>query len=889
MFIHWLSGASLPLRNRASGARSWFTAACVFLAACSAPIDDSDVSSGAEIGAARQALEDDDTDDEAENEAEDEEEDDAKLPRGRQIVDSLPEKHPSGEDLVRVIVTLKGDFKFEGDIDKSEILAQRERIKKAQERIAEALGAKLGKPDAKATARITHQYTTVPGIALQLTKNAREVLKSLPDVADVRDDYVMAPMAGASVGPSRVDSLRANLSVERLRGAGQVVAILDSGVDRDHPYLGTDRFVATACFSSKSWWGNDEETLCPNGEDRQSSGGGENCVGMKNCRHGTNMAGIIGGFIDENGNGRLDAEDRMGVAPAVKFVSIQVYYINNTKAECDLTDEKPPCIRSHDSSVIAALDHVGLLQEEHNIVASNLSFGSGTYFAPCDGEFTAKWAVDNLRSKKIATIAASGNEPRRDGEFREGIAFPACISTVVSVGATEIDDSVARDFSQVASHLSLLAPGRNIETSRSGTRFELIAGTSAAAPHVAGAWALMREHRARTGDSTTVSSILTRLRQTGRDRTDSRVDRDFPRIDVVGALGIPVASVSFDRPAIYLPTSPDGPYLFEINRKNFTHSVVMLPKMVRADTGAIATDDFVFTPEEEFVTGDQVEVRIERKLHVFGDYKLTMNLLTSGVSLFGTQEIPVTAYVARPVVTGISPVSGPPTTIVTFEGENFSTLTRVTFRGSSPVPPLIVVSPTRMQVKVPLDAITGGVRVENHDVRALAMLFTVTTEPVINSVTPSHAPAGTPVTVTGANFFAGTTVHLDQTPVSNLVRVDPGTLTFVIPTGATAGPLRIRSNGTTVTAPFTIGYPVPILSNFAPLTGHTGQTLTIHGDGFYGPLVKVRFGNVAALNPSVSRTEITVPIPPGVPDNTTISVQTAGGTVTSTQHFQTNM
>jgi hypothetical protein len=115
----------------------------------------------------------------------------------------------------------------------------------------------------------------------------------------------------------------------------------------------------------------------------------------------------------------------------------------------------------------------------------------------------------------------------------------------------------------------------------------------------------------------------------------------------------------------------------------------------------------------------------------------------------------------------------------------------------------------------------------------------------------------------------------------------PGNLTFKVPAAATAGPLRITSNGATATAAFTVGYPVPTIATFSPAVGHVGQVLTIAGDGFYGALI-VRFGVVTATIQSVTRTQIRVLVPAGVPDNTTISVRTLGGLAISTQHFQTD-
>jgi subtilisin family serine protease len=856
-----------PKRPHASIAASLGTFALLLAAGCSnAPIEDADLPGEESVAEAQQALENEPP------------------PLGE------AEKHPSGADLFRVIAMLEGEFALEGDLDKSAIADQRERIRKAQDRIADALGAKTGKPDAKATARITHRYVTVPGMALQLTKEAREALKKLPDVARVEDDAVMEAAVNPSIGFNRVDSQRANLAVPTVRGTGKVVAVLDTGIDRGHPYLGTNRFVATACFSQQSFWGNDYETLCPNGEERQiGDGAGENCVGHDGeCRHGTNVAGVLGGFIDDNGNGRLDAEDRMGVAPEVKFVSVQVFHVDNRKSICGSKEGATPCVRSSVGSLIAGLDHVELLAEDHDIVAVNMSLASGRYASDCDGDFwTFKWAVDDLRSKKIASIASSGNSPLVNGNFRNGLGFPACVSSTVSVGATADDDSVATNLSQVSSHLSLLAPGVDITTSTSGSGFIRAEGTSMAAPHVAGAWALMREHRDRTGQSNTVASILSRLRSTGTDIEDDRVDETFPRLDVLAALGIPVVSI-FRNGFAVAPTREDDPEEFTLSRKNYDGPLTMAPTIVRADGSQVAPGDFTLTPEQTPFTGDLLRVHIDRALHVNGPHRLTMSVAGPGVTAFPV-GLDLVVFTAEPQVTSFSPTSGPPTTLVTIEGANFSSLTRVQFAGAAPFAP-IVVSPTRLHARVPAGSTTGPVRLGNLTVNQPAPgEFTVTNQTVITSVLPNLAPAGAPVTVTGGTFAAGTTVRFNQTPASSVTVLDPGTLTFVVPTGATAGPLRITSNGSTATAPFTVGFPVPTIATFVPATGSALQKLTIHGDGFYRDSsdVFVRFGTVIAPVTSVSRTRIEVTIPSGVPDECTITVRTPGGFAASAVPFRT--
>ena len=101
----------------------------------------------------------------------------------------------------------------------------------------------------------------------------------------------------------------------------------------------------------------------------------------------------------------------------------------------------------------------------------NLSLGGGKYSANCDSE-PEKPAIDNLRSAGIATVVASGN----DG-YRDSISAPACISSAVSVGSTTDSDTVS-SFANLASILSLLAPGSSINSSVPGGGFAVWSGTS---------------------------------------------------------------------------------------------------------------------------------------------------------------------------------------------------------------------------------------------------------------------------------------------------------------------------------------------------------------------------------------------------------------------------
>src|SRR6476660_4669395 len=137
---------------------------------------------------------------------------------------------------------------------------------------------------------------------------------------------------------------------------------------------------------------------------------------------------------------------------------------------------------------------------------------SGDLFSTACDDLPYKPIIDNLRSIGVATVVASGNNGSR-----LSISAPACVSSAISVGATDKADNLSW-FTNVAPFLSLLAPGENIVSSIPGGAYEALSGTSMATPHIAGAWAILRQ----AAPAASVSAVLTVLRQTGRPIADDR-------------------------------------------------------------------------------------------------------------------------------------------------------------------------------------------------------------------------------------------------------------------------------------------------------------------------------------------------------------------------------
>jgi subtilisin family serine protease len=406
---------------------------------------------------------------------------------------------------VRLIVTLNVPFNAMGHMAAREADLQASQISQAQADVHASLAGHN-------VTRVTN-FKYVPQIALTVDLPALEALVAHPSVVTIHEDIPRPHMLAQSVpliGAPTVWGFG-------YTGAGVAVAILDTGVDKTHPFL-SGAVVSEACYSSNYAPGN-ATSICPGGVTNSTAVGSAlpyagTCPAGA-CDHGTHVSGIAAGRTD-------GSVTFSGVAKGASIIAIQVFSRFETSAECGNTY---PCAMAFDSDIILGLERVYDLRGTYNISSVNLSLGSGDYTSYCDSE-PEKPSIDNLKSVNIATIIASGN----DGD-KGGISAPACISSAVSVGATDDITDMVTAFSNSASFLSLLAPGEWITSSIPGGGYGTWAGTSMAAPHVAGAWALLRQAR----PSANVDQVLTALGTTGLGIMDTN-SITKPRIRVDQAM-----------------------------------------------------------------------------------------------------------------------------------------------------------------------------------------------------------------------------------------------------------------------------------------------------------------------------------------------------------------
>ncbi|MBF0170477.1 MAG: S8 family serine peptidase [Nitrospinae bacterium] len=372
--------------------------------------------------------------------------------------------------------------------------------------IAVAQDHVLGAVKASGQVSGVKRFEKFPQMAMTVDGPALQALYANPAVTDIWPDElhkVSLAQAGPMIGAATAWS-------SGYTGLGKAVAILDTGVNKTHPFL-AGKVVSEACYSTTNA-GQSSSSACPGGvASSVAAGSGLNCnAGYSGCSHGTHVAGIAAGK-DPGGLGYS------GVAKEAKIIAVQVFSYFPAGV-CGGS----PCVMSWTSDQIAALTRVYNLRNTYSIAAANMSLGGGQSFTTCDGH-ALKPAVDALRAVGIATVISSGNNG-----WTTSVSSPGCISTAISVGSvcdnatsfhcTATGTGGVAAYSNIASFVSLLAPGSLISSSVPGGAYVAWDGTSMAAPMVTGAWAVMKQN----SPADSVTAILGKLRSSGVSVNDTR-------------------------------------------------------------------------------------------------------------------------------------------------------------------------------------------------------------------------------------------------------------------------------------------------------------------------------------------------------------------------------
>ena len=338
--------------------------------------------------------------------------------------------------------------------------------------------------------KINRKFKHLRAMTASLPEEEIAKLKNNPLVAYVQEDVrvqMIAPLAAAeyqeSWGVSRIGSAVAHDA--SILGTGVKIAILDTGIDASHPEL-------SPAFKGGISFVQDANGVVSNPDpvDDTSSG------------HGTHVAGIIAAA--RNGTGTV------GVAPQAHIYAVKV-----------LAGDGFGMV----SWVLAGIDWA--IEQQVSIINMSLALDTGNpaLEAACQKAWDAG----------ILLVAAAGNSGGG------AVKFPAAYDTVVAVGATDSCDNLWT-FSDLGPEVELTAPGTAILSTVPGGGYRAISGTSQAAPHVAGAAALLIAAGVADLNSNGAinDEIRQKLRETARDLGPAGQDSSFGfgLVDAAAAVGL---------------------------------------------------------------------------------------------------------------------------------------------------------------------------------------------------------------------------------------------------------------------------------------------------------------------------------------------------------------
>jgi subtilisin family serine protease len=257
---------------------------------------------------------------------------------------------------------------------------------------------------------------------------------------------------------------------------GQVVGVVDTGVDASHPDLAGVVLPGTDIVDGGDGWTD------PNG-------------------HGTHVAGIVAAVAD-NGIGGA------GLAQGAQILPVRVMAADGSGWDSDAAQ-----------GMVWAVDH--------GATVINLSFGGP------DPSPVMDTAVKYALGKGVSVVVAAGNE----GQAGNPVEWPAADPGVIAVGAVD-SAGVRPGWSSSGAQLALVAPGVRITSTvpvsaADPSGYATWDGTSMAAPFVSAAAALLRHAQ----PTLSAAGVRKRLMDTADDLGPVGVDPDYGAglVDVVAA------------------------------------------------------------------------------------------------------------------------------------------------------------------------------------------------------------------------------------------------------------------------------------------------------------------------------------------------------------------
>jgi len=279
----------------------------------------------------------------------------------------------------------------------------------------------------------------INGTAAYLPPQAERALKGKYEIKRIDEDLIINALDEISIAkpqppqpPEKITwgiiRIYAELAWEKTIGSTIKVAVLDTGIDLDHPDL-QDNIKGNVNLIKPNKSGDDDKG------------------------HGSHVAGVVAAVDNNIGV--------IGVGPDISLYAVKVLNKKGRGWLSDLIDALDWCINN-------------------KMQVINMSFGSLK-----DNESFHE-AIIEADEAGITQVASAGN----NGEYGGAIEYPAKYPETIAVSAVDQFDNFA-SFSSFGPEIDLTAPGVDIKSTFKKSAYKTLSGTSMSAPHVTGVVALI--------------------------------------------------------------------------------------------------------------------------------------------------------------------------------------------------------------------------------------------------------------------------------------------------------------------------------------------------------------------------------------------------------------
>jgi len=458
---------------------------------------------------------------------------------------------------------------------------------------------------------IYRQFTIVDVIAASMTSQAVEALEKNPTVKYVEPDAPVfaletAEVASVQTVPWGIDRIFGDEEYTfetwdySNKGSGIAVAVLDTGIEREHDDLN----VAGGVNFTRSNRGN-------YGYDYYDIYG-----------HGTHVAGTVAALDDGIVATPEDVDYVVGVVPEVELYAVKV-----------LDDMGRGTI----SSIVAGIEW----SVDNNMHVLNMSFYSGGYNETLENTCANAYEAGHL------LVAAGGNNDEGD----DTVIYPAKHESVIAVAASDKDDNRA-DFSNRGPEIELIAPGKDVWSTSLNNSYHEGSGTSMASPHVAGTAALVWA----ANPDLLNTEIREILQETAEDLRldDIQQGAGLVRADLAVAAAVAVEEAEYEVAVV----APEDAEETETGEHTYTYKVGNMG--TEDDTYDLAVesdgDNFTAVVEEKIAVEAgkteevDVEVEITEDAEGVDSAKITLTATSQGDSEVTDSDSMVVTLIGEPVV-----------------------------------------------------------------------------------------------------------------------------------------------------------------------------------------------------------------------------------------------